>query len=274
MTDSNPTRNFPKARPLVPWPGGKRTMLKHIVPLVPVDHLCFVEVFGGAGSLLLSMMPRPGVIEVYNDIHGDLVNMYRMAKFHAPELARELAWTPNSRQEFYRLRDSEPVTEIQRAAKFITIARLCFGGMGESFGTSACGGGAAFSSNDGKMADVLAVGARLQKVCIECKDWREIIAIYDRPHTFFYFDPPYLGADTKRYKGWGIAELQELADRLRTIKGKWIVSMNDMPETRRVFSGWAQHYFLRAQRIENRGKAKTHDYAEMVVTSHAGKEAE
>ncbi|AIO67320.1 putative d12 class N6 adenine-specific DNA methyltransferase [Burkholderia oklahomensis] len=60
---------------------------------------------------------------------------------------------------------------------------------------------------------------------------------YDRPHTLFYVDPPYFETE-----GYGVAfpfsEYEKMAERLRSIKGRAIVSPNDHPEIRRVFDGF------------------------------------
>ena len=66
-----------KVKPPVKWYGGKRFMLKHIIPLIP-KHKTYVEVFGGSGALLFAK--QPSEIEVYNDIHSGVVNLYRVLR--------------------------------------------------------------------------------------------------------------------------------------------------------------------------------------------------
>ncbi|MCK4243397.1 DNA adenine methylase, partial [Candidatus Bathyarchaeota archaeon] len=57
--------------------GGKFNLLKTLLPLIPPHHI-YVEVFGGAANLLLNKPPSP--VEVYNDIHGELVNLFLMVR--------------------------------------------------------------------------------------------------------------------------------------------------------------------------------------------------
>lgn len=68
-------------------------------------------------------------------------------------------------------------------------------------------------------------------------DWKTRVDKYDRPHTLFYLDPPYFEAE-----GYGVpfpfSEYEAMAQRLRTIKGRAIVSLNDHPEIRWVFDGF------------------------------------
>jgi DNA adenine methylase len=66
--------------PIIPWPGGKRRLLKHLYPHFPA-HECYVEAFaGGAAALLLRPYPAP--VEVMNDVNGDLVRLYRCVRHH------------------------------------------------------------------------------------------------------------------------------------------------------------------------------------------------
>ncbi len=75
---------------------------------------------------------------------------------------------------------------------------------------------------------------RLAAAYIENLDWHACIEKYDREHTFFYCDPPYW-----KTEGYGVpfefAQYERMAEMMRTIKGKAIVSLNDHPDIRRVF---------------------------------------
>jgi DNA adenine methylase len=64
-----------------------------------------------------------------------------------------------------------------------------------------------------------------------------LVLRYDRPHTFFYMDPPYW--ETEGYGvQFGLEQYEKMAEALRTMKGKAIVSLNDHPEMRRVFASF------------------------------------
>jgi DNA adenine methylase len=260
---------IPKAYPLVPWPGGKRAMLKYLLPLVPADAICHVEVFGGCAAMLLALEKRAGCLEVYNDTHSDLVNLFRQAKHHAEALVAELQFMPNSREEFQlRRAPAAGLTEIQRAARFFNDAANGFGGGGKEFGTSAISGSAAHTSCTNKMANVRAFAMRFDSVCIEQKDWRDILRIYDRPSTFFYMDPPYIDAPTKRYSGWKEADATEFAAAIGGLQGRWIVSMGDTPLAREIFAGFRCLYFDRQNKIDSKNLRRLNPiYKEMVVVS-------
>ena len=197
--------------PIVPWIGGKRRLAKHILPLFPA-HTCYVEPFCGAAALYF--LKTPSKIEVINDINGELVNLYRVVKHHLEEFVRQFKWALVSRQIYKWLQDTpeETLTDIQRAARFYYLQKQAFGGKvaDHTFGTSTTS------------------APRFNLLRIEEE--------YDRPHTLFYCDPPYWGTE-----GYGVAfgleNYDHMAELARRIKGKMIISVNDIPEMRQAFNG-------------------------------------
>ena len=87
---------------------------------------------------------------------------------------------------------------------------------------------------------IRAAHGRLQGVHIECLDWAAFIPRYDRPFTLFYIDPPYWGHEADYGRGlFARGDFARLAEVLRGIKGRFILSLNDHPEVRRLFA-WAE----------------------------------
>ncbi|MCK1999907.1 DNA adenine methylase [[Brevibacterium] frigoritolerans] len=79
---------------------------------------------------------------------------------------------------------------------------------------------------------------RLRNVMIECLDFREIIKRYDSPESFFYIDPPYIGRENYYKGGFSESDHIELADMLRNIKGKALVSYYPDPLIDSLYSDW------------------------------------
>lgn len=224
--------------PIVPWPGGKRRLLKHLYPHFPT-HECYVEAFaGGAAALLLR--PNPAPVEVLNDINGELVNLYRCVRHHLDEFVRQFRWALNARAEWLREQRvrADTLTDIQRAARFYYLQKLAFGGkvVGQNFGYVASGSGPRL--NLLRIEEELSgVHLRLANVIIEHGSWREVVDRYDRPHTLHYLDPPYWQTE-----GYGVEfpwpEYQAIAEFMLAAKGKVILSINDHPEIRVLFEGF------------------------------------
>ncbi|UMO87221.1 DNA adenine methylase [Pectobacterium sp. PL64] len=221
--------------PIVPWIGGKRRLAKHILPLFPT-HTCYVEPFCGAAALYF--LKHPSKAEVINDINGELVNLYRVVKHHLEEFVRQFKWALVSRQIYKWLQavPEETLTDIQRAARFYYLQKQAFGGKVEerTFGTATT---APPRFNLLRIEEELSIAhLRLSRTVIEHLDWAECIQRYDRPHTLFYCDPPYWGTEGYGVE-FGLENYVQMAQLAREIKGKMIISVNDIPEMRQTFEG-------------------------------------
>lgn len=223
------------ANPIIPWLGGKRRLAEIIIPRFPA-HKCYVEVFAG-GAALYFMRP-PAEVEVINDINGDLVNLYRVVQRHLEEFVRQFKWALSSRQVFKWLQDTRPetLTDIERAARFYYLQQQAFGGkvQGQTWGTATTV--AAPTVNLLRLEEDLSMAhMRLHGAYIERLDWQACIKRYDRQHTLFYLDPPYWETE-----GYGVpfewSEYMAMAELMRNVQGKVVLSINDHPAIRECFA--------------------------------------
>lgn len=221
--------------PIVPWMGGKRRLADKLIPLFP-KHECYVEVFCG-GAALYFLKPYPAATEVINDINGELVNLYRVVQHHLEEFVRQFKWALSSRQVFKWQKDAKPegLTDIQRAARFYFLQHHAFGGKvsGQNFGTATTGSPINLCRIEESLS---AAHLRLSGTYVENLTWQDCMKRYDRPHTFFYCDPPYWETE-----GYGVEfeydNYVQMAEFMRTCKGKVMVSINDHPDIRKAFEG-------------------------------------
>ena len=180
--------------------------------------------------------------EVINDINGELVNLYRIVQRYPEELCRSIKFRLTARQEFERLSKIPPetLTDIERAARFLYLQSVAFGGKvtGQSFGVS-IDRPARF--NFVKMQErIRAVAERLASVTIERLDFEKFITRYDTKDTLFYLDPPYWGNETDYGKDiFCRADFEWLRDCLRGIKGRFILSLNDTSQVRELFKDFS-----------------------------------
>ncbi|GGY03744.1 DNA adenine methylase [Paludibacterium paludis] len=223
-----------QTNPIIPWLGGKRRLADKLMPLFP-PHECYVEVFAG-GAALYFLRPIPAKVEVLNDINGDLTNLYRVVQHHLEEFVRQFKWALSSRQIFkwQQMTRVETLTDIQRAARFFYLQQHAFGGKvaDQTFGTATTGPAINLCRIEENLS---AAHLRLSGTYVENLPWQEVMRRYDRGHTFFYCDPPYW--ETEGYGvdfGWD--QYQQLAEFMRTCKGKVMVSINDHPDIRACFS--------------------------------------
>ena len=125
-------------RPAAPYIGGKRNLAGRLCELIStIPHRTYAEPFVGMGGVFLRRSSRPSV-EVINDISGDVATLYRVLREHYPYFIDMLKWRVTSRSEFQRLLLERPetLTDLQRAARFLYLQRLAFGGKvkGRNFG--------------------------------------------------------------------------------------------------------------------------------------------
>lgn len=221
--------------PIVPWIGGKSRLAKRLLAIFP-EHSCYVEGFAGGAALFFRK--EAADVEVLNDINGDLVNLYRVVQHHLEEFIRQFKWSLVSREMYGWLNITRPetLTDVQRAARFYYLQRQGFGGKveGRTFGTATTSGP---KLNLLRIEEDLSLAhLRLARTTIEHLAWDECIRRYDRPHTLFYLDPPYWG--TEGYGvGFGLDQYDRMAELARSIQGKMIISVNDIPQMRKAFAG-------------------------------------
>ncbi len=246
------------------WQGGKARQTKRLLSLIP-KHECYCELFGGEASLLFDK-PRSKV-EVYNDIDGELVMLFRVVKYHYCGLVRELEYAINARADF-RMAGQEAETDIRRSANFLLRNQLSFGGGNASFGVSRTAGGAGGCVSLQRMIDALPrLHARLERVIVENKDWRDCLRVYDGPGTFFYLDPPYVGGKQAAYESWSQAESEDLAGVLRRVRGKWLLTLRDTGLSRKLF-GFARVQGFERQRGINNKEGQRANYRELIIRNY------
>ena len=197
-------------------------------------HETYVEPFCGAATLFLAKPPSR--VEVLNDLDGELVNFWRIVKLHSKELVRQLSENLISR-ELFDLQKRAPtfgLTDVQRAARYFYLQRLCYGGRvnARTFSTSRhrpSGWNPSTLPNQFQ-----SLFKRLERTFIEHLDAVECIRRYDSRGTLFYLNPPYW--DIKGYKhNFEPQDFVRLLEALKGLEGKFILSINDTPEIRRLF---------------------------------------
>lgn len=225
------------ARPPAGYLGGKRNLAKRICAMIEATpHRTYVEPFVGMGGIFLRR-PTPAAVEVINDLSGDVANLFRVVRRHYEPFVDELRWLIASRAEFQRQLAIDPttLTDIDRAVRFLYLQRLAFGGrvVGRTFGVR--------RDQDSRIqlgqlrADLRALRDRLAPVTIEQLDYSSILRRYDGDRTLFFLDPPY--DETTGYGlEFGHDRYQAMADQLASIRGGFIMSINDTPFIRQTFA--------------------------------------
>jgi DNA adenine methylase len=218
------------------WVGGKSKLAPDIVKGIDWGHSTYVEVFGGAMSVLYAKPPSK--LEVVNDINSNLVNLHRCIRTNPQSLSMYLNQMLISRELFDDIKHKriKPRNKIEAAAFYLFTLTQSFGSKGDNFAMSAKSGR--------KPKDIYKSYSkwsnRLKGVTIENKSFEELIRLYDKPETLFYCDPPYVETESyyKDTGGFGLEEHELLADMLGKIKGKFLLSYNDCALVRELYKGY------------------------------------
>ena len=228
-------------RPIAPYIGGKRNLAKRLIERIgAIPHRLYAEPFVGMGGVFLRRTTRPPV-EVINDISVDVATLFRILQRHYQAFLDMIRWQLSSRAEFERLVQVDPatLTDLERAARFLYLQRLAFGGIvdGRTFGVTRTAP-SRFDLN--KLAPMLEeVHDRLTGVTIERLPFADFIRRYDTPGTLFFLDPPYWGNETDYGPGvFARADFNALAELLGGLAGNFVMTINDRPEVRAMFANF------------------------------------
>lgn len=245
----------------ISWIGGKKALRKKILEQFPDSYTRYVEVFGGAAWVLFAE-ERKTELEVYNDVNGQLVNLFRCTKYHPEELQKELRFLLMSREMFFdciEQQDMRGLTDIQRAARFYTIIKESYGSGMKTFGCCV-------RKIQDNIMYLTEVSKRLEQVVIENRDFEDILKTYDRPGTLFYLDPPYYDAERYYPDRFNPEDHIRLRKALERINGKFLMSYNDCSEVREMYQDFK---LISVQRQNNLAIGTTNSrYKELIIKNY------
>jgi DNA adenine methylase len=241
--------------------GGKRLLRDKIVALFPSGIGRYIEVFGGAGWVLFHR-DKHAPIEIYNDLDGELVNLFRCIKYHRGELQRELDGWLSSREffeDFLAQRKVRGLTDIQRASRYFLSVKLSYGADIRTFGCK----GTKLSTGIDYLEKV---EQRLQGVTIEHRDFEPLLKTYDKPDALSYLDPPYYGTEDY-YSGFTTDDHARLRQCLGRVRGRFVLSYNDCETIRQMYEGCHIHEVSRLNSLTVRYSDAEKNYKELLITN-------
>lgn len=241
-------------RPILRWHGGKWLLapwiIRHFGP-----HRIYVEPFGGAWSV--GFQKRRSYAEVWNDLDGELVNLFRVLRCErrSAKLIAALDLTPFARDEFNQAYQQAHGT-VERARRLIVRSFMGHGSDGGSgqyrtgFRANSNRSGTTPAQDWPTLPDALRLSIeRLRGVVLENRPAMQVMATHDGPDTLHYVDPPYLPETRRRSNrrtdngGTYRHELTEachieLLTFLRGLQGMVVLSAYPAPLYDEALSGW------------------------------------
>ena len=245
------------------WVGGKRQLLPVLREHVPVFKRYF-EPFAGGAALFFDLARDMGPKKdwaILGDANKSLITAYRCIRDDVSELIMQLRGMERShlrRKEkfFYELRDDEPTSGMETAARFIALQKLSFNGV---YRVNLAG---KYNVPYGKWttipkvcdeSNLRACAKVLRNVRIQHGDFEAIVdgmGLYPRAGKgdFVYFDSPYVpvggAADFTTYTagGFGLEDHERLRDVALRLKKRGVhvlLSNADVPLVRKLYRGFS-----------------------------------
>ena len=213
--------------------GGKRAVAKQIVALLPRHHT-YAEIFAG-GAQVFFAKPQSAV-EILNDLDGELIGFYKVVQRHYEELIRYMRFTIVSRKCFELLKATNPesLTDVERAARFLFLQKMSYAGRvtKQNFRTGIVNPP---GLNPERLPELIEeTHHRLARVWLECLPYERVLAKYDSKETCIFADPPYYNLAHYRFN-FAPDDFRLLAERLAKIDGKFVLTLNDVPQVREIF---------------------------------------
>lgn len=204
--------------------GGKQTMSKHILPLIP-EHNLYAEPFFGGGAVFFAK-PKS---EVINDLNHMVVNFYEQSRDNFDRLQQLIQNTLHSRYAHRQAKviydNPEMFSALRRAWAFYVLCNQGFSGkISNSWGYGVAQNKSELRTKNKRDNFLPYIRERLEAVQIENTDALHVIGTRDRVNSFFYVDPPYFNSDMGHYGGYTQADFEALLDKLSGIKGKFLLS--------------------------------------------------
>ncbi len=240
----------------ISWYGGKHSMAKRIIALMP-KHDVYVEVFGGGAHVILNK--KRSNVEVYNDLNKGLFALFNTIrdKEKAKIFKDKIEMTLYSRNEFdYALENWEnEEDEVEKARLFYILCMQSFSAGLKSWKCDKAHRSASLNPTVKRWLNNINESlpytvARFRTVQVENQSYEKILEKYDSKDTCFYLDPPYIhdtrgkSAREAYHHEMDNSMHKEMVDRLLEIKGTAIVSGYDHPIYDRISEGEWQKVFL------------------------------
>jgi len=169
--------------PLLKWPGGKRGLLKFILPLVPREFSRYYEPFLGGGALFFRLRPTHSCL---GDKNADLVLAYRQIQANPVGVIRALRKLKNTEAAYYKVRDSRPTSDVGKTARLLYLATLSFNGIHVPYGHKT-------HIEPCVPERIFAASEALAGAALECQDF-EVTVRGAQADDLVYLDPPYTTA--------------------------------------------------------------------------------
>jgi DNA adenine methylase len=204
--------------------GGKSRLVQVLLDHVP-KHDTYVESFAGGASLFFAKQPVRK--EVINDIDPELVKFYKtLINTNSVEKCERKP----TEKSFYEVKEKKN----KSLCDFYYFNQCSYACNKETYGWGKCEKSGGVSNIERAQKELPQIKEKLKHAVILNQDFEKVVDRYDSPKTFFYFDPPYYKVHDV-YRKFSNFDINRLLNVCKKIKGKFLISLNDHPDVKKLF---------------------------------------
>jgi len=256
------------------YPGGKSRAVKKLLPLIP-SFSEYREPFLGGGSVFIALKQKYPEKQFWiNDFYQDLYHFWLNMKDNNHQLVEGVQKVKNTESDgkllFRKLQKNNPNESLQKAVRFFVLNRIIFSGTIESGGYSQGAFEGRFTQSS--IDKLQKFKSTLADTKITGHDYESIVNKAGS-NVFMFLDPPYLSVSKPRLYGKKGAlhtsfDHTRFAKVMSESKHQWMITYDDCPETRELFSfanilDWELQYGMNNYKQKNAAKGK-----ELIITNY------
>lgn len=227
--------------------GGKQETLEQIIKLIP-PHNTYCELFAGSAILFFNL-PK-AKFSVLNDLDHDVYERLKLLQKAPLNSMYASLDTLQELKNFYNLKHTTIADKI--------IYHRIKANNGFNVNPVVTDKHIYKNRNPHNITKNLEYYKEMLKgVKITNKDYLELINKYDKEDTFFFLDPPYENTPSTFYDKTEF-DYERLANRLKSVKGNFMLTINDSKYIRKVFKGFViKPIKVKSQWLDKENKSKS-----------------
>jgi DNA adenine methylase len=281
--------SLPASYPFLKWAGGKTQILSELEKFIPLEFNRYFEPFLGGGALFFRLTTKKNIRlgDYLSDINEELITTYKVVKNEVEKLIALLAnhqkdFNKNPSEFYDELRKFVPATDIDIAARMITLNKTCYNGLyrvnkrgifnvpiGRYKNPLIC--------NSNNLKNV-SLALRYSKAVIQPSDYKQILLENAKEGDFVYldppFDPPSITSCFTSYTTSGFikTDQKELSDVFRELnerRCKVLLSNSNTEYIRELYSEFGPYFKeIKVSRAINCKASKRTGHKELLITNY------
>lgn len=254
------------------YPGGKSKiapLIRLIIEKAGGSEITYIEPFAGGAGVALSLLIEGAVKQIIiNDYDKAIYSFWRALKESPQELIDLIDQTPLTIDEWkrqkniYCTQNKKYSVELGFAAFYLNRTNrsgiLRAGPIGGYDQTGNYGMDARYN-RDALIDRIQKIAKYKSQIVVYNKEIRSFISnVIPKYQTdaFVFFDPPYYENGQRLYKNFfSPTDHSDIADKIiNGVNCPWVITYDDVPELREIYSGFAQRHYNLNYSAANKGK--------------------